>query len=184
LADPGFLAALCHDLRGPLGAIGTWIHVLGSGRADEATQQQALLAMQRDVLAQGRLIDHLADLSSILGGTFSISTAEVDLVPLLESLGAELRAEAMATKVLADPRRLRQLLEIFVPAAEGARPVLTATAGEPGVLLIQGLAHRGGPGFVRLTLARALANAQGGQVTTSGATEGTVFVIRLPTLAG
>ncbi len=180
LADPRFLAAVCHDLRGPLGAIGTWIHVLASGRADAATQQQALAAMQRDVLAQGRLIEQLADLSSILGGTLPLTPEEVELIPLLTELGAELRGQVEAPKVLADPPRLRQLFALLLPGTgEGTRPALTARVEEPGALWLRGLSPRGAPGLVSLTLARAVAEIQGGQLATSETAEGTVFAIQL-----
>jgi light-regulated signal transduction histidine kinase (bacteriophytochrome) len=180
LADPRFLAAVCHDLRGPLGAIGTWIHVLGSGRADAATQQQALGAMQRDVVAQGRLIEQLADLSSILGGTLQVYMGEVDLAPLLAELGAELLAELEAPRVLADPQRLRQLLALLLPdAGKGPRPALTAKAEEPGALWLRGRALPGTPGLVSLTLGRSLAQIQGGQLAISSSAEGTAFAIQL-----
>jgi light-regulated signal transduction histidine kinase (bacteriophytochrome) len=186
MADPAFLAGLCHDLRGPLGAIGTWIHVLASGRADAATQQQALAAMQRDVVAQGQLIEQLVDLSSILGGTLPVSIEEVDVVPLVTALGIELRAEVSSSRsVLADPKRLRQLLAILLPASgEGVRdktrPALTAASETPGSLWIRGLAPQGGPGRVGLTLARALAELQGGALTISRGADGWLFAIRLP----
>jgi signal transduction histidine kinase len=181
LTDPRFLAALCHDLRGPLGAIGTWIHVLGSARADAATQQQALAAMERDVLAQGRLIEQLADLSSILAGTLRLTVTEVDLGLLLAEMGADLRGELEAPKVVGDVTRLRQLFALLLPGrGESARPALTAKAEEPGALWLRGLAPAGSPGLVSLTLARALAEIQGGQLATSGTPEGTVFAIQLP----
>jgi light-regulated signal transduction histidine kinase (bacteriophytochrome) len=180
LTDPRFLAALCHDLRGPLGAIGTWIHVLGSGRADDATQQQALAAMQRDVQAQGRLIEQLADLSSILAGTLRLTVAAVDLRLLLAEMGADLRGEVEAPKVLGDLTRLRQLFALLLPGAGGStRPALTARAEEPGALWLRGLSPAGALGLVSLTLARALAEIQGGQLATSGTAEGTVFAIQL-----
>lgn len=183
VSDPAFLAAVCHDLRGPLGAIGAWIQVLASGRADAATQQQALAGIQRDVGAQSRLIDQLADLSAILGGTLRLSIETVDLASLVGELGAGLQSGESSPQVLADPRRLRQLLAILLAAsgaaAEGPSPVLSADAKEPGTLVIRGPARKKGPGLVDLTLARALAHAQGGQLKISSGAEGTAFEIQL-----
>ena len=188
VSDPDFLGALCHDLRGPLGAIGTWIHVLGSGRADTVTQQRALAAMQRDVTTQTRLVEQLADLSSILGGTLVLSTEELDLLSLVEELGAELQARPSPPRVFADPVRLRQLLAILLPATGGSpavlRPVVTVDHTSPGALRIRGIARKGSPGLVGLTLARALAAAQGGRLTISSAAEGTAFAIELPAPVG
>jgi hypothetical protein len=180
LSDPAFLAGLCHDLRGPLGAIGTWVHVLRSGRADAATQQEALAAIQRDVAAQSRLIEQLSDLSSALGGSLLPSIEEVDLAPVLRDLGAELRAGTPSTQVLADPKLLRQLLALLLPAGDAA-PLLTVDEeGSPATLSIRGLARKGAPGIVGMTLARVLAELQGGALTTSPTADATAFVVRLP----
>ena len=183
LSDPAFLASLCHDLRGPLGAIGTWIHVLGSERADAATRQQALAAMRRDVAAQGSMIEQLADLASLFGGTLVLAVAEVDLASLVEQVGAGLQVEGPPPRVLADPKRLSQLLEILLPTPtdtpDAAPPVLTAKADAPGVCVLRGLTRKGGPALVGLTLARVLAEVQGGDLAISEILEGTVFVLRL-----
>jgi hypothetical protein len=185
LSDPAFLKALSHDLRGPLGAIGTWIHVLRSGRVDAATQEQALSAMQREVGAQSRLLEQLDELLSILGGTSWPSVEEVDLVSLLRELGAELQGKVSPPPmVLADPRRLRQIFTILLPgdaASEAPSPVLIADDAGPDALAIRGNARRGPPGLVGLTLARALAELQGGHLTTSPTPEKTSFEILLRT---
>jgi hypothetical protein len=139
--------------------------------------------MQRDVAAQSQLVEQLADLSSILGGTFVLSIEEVAVGPLLGELGAELPSKP-PPRVLADPKRLRQMLAIVLMAPgravleDGAR-VLTAEPQEPHGLLIRGLARPGAPGLVGLTLARALAELQGGHLTVSPTTEKTEFAIAL-----
>jgi signal transduction histidine kinase len=179
LSDPAFLAAVGHDLRGPLGAIGTWIHVLASGRADAATQQQALAAMQRDVAQQGRLIAQLTDLASILGGTLTLSIEEVDLAAMLEEWGVR-RGDGRRERALADPRRLRELLAILLGAPEEGGPALTVREDAAGVLSIAGLSSKGGPGRVGLTLARALAELQGGHLRTRATPEGMAFAVELP----
>jgi signal transduction histidine kinase len=184
LTDPAFLAAVCHDLRGPLGAIGTWINVLGSGRADATTREQALAAIKRDVSSQGRLIEQLDALSSILGGTLPLRMEEVELAAVLQELGAKLHADVPSIRVRADPKRLRQLLAILLPVkqgadAEGHAPVLTASQEGPDALLIRGSVRKDGPGILGLTLARALAELQGGRLTTSAAAQTTTFTIQL-----
>jgi signal transduction histidine kinase len=189
LSDPAFLASLCHDLRGPLGAIGTWLHVLGSERADAATREQALAAMRRDVAAQGGMIEQLSDLASLLGGTLVLAVAEVDLASLVQQVGAHLQAEGPPPRILADPKRIRQLLEILLPAtptdaATPPRAVLTAEADEPGVWVVRGPTRKGGPPRVGVTLARALAEVQGGDLAMSETLEGAVFVLRLPATEG
>jgi signal transduction histidine kinase len=186
LTEPAFLLALCHDLRGPLGAIGTWLHVLGSGRADPATQQQAVAAMQRDVGSQRRLIEQVSDLSSILAGALLPTIQDVELSSVVEPLGAQLQAQGALPTVRADPARLRQLLAILLGVIEGAAamspaPVLVAGAEGPGVLSIRGRARKEGPGLVGLTLARALVELQRGRLEIAQAAEGGAFTIDLPT---
>lgn len=188
LSDPAFLASLCHDLRGPLGAIGTWLHVLGSARADAATREQALAAMGRDVALQGGMIEQLSDVASLLGGTLVLDVAEVDLASLVQQVGAHLQAVGPPPRVLADPKRIRQVLEILLTATPtdtaGPRAVLTAETDEPDVWVVRGLARKGGPTLVGFTLARALAEVQGGDLELSETLEGTVFVLRLPAAEG
>lgn len=181
VSDPAFLAAVCHDLRGPLGAIGTWIHVLSSGRADAATQQQALGAMQRDVSAQGRLIERLGVLSSILAGTPAV-IEEVDLVSLLGELGHP--SPASSVPVLADARLLRQLLAILVPAAgdlpaDSRHPTLQIEREQQGTVSIRGTCRKGASGLVDATVARAVAEVQGGHLALLSASDGTAFVLDL-----
>jgi signal transduction histidine kinase len=139
--------------------------------------------MQRDVAAQSRLADQLSDLSSILGGTLSLSVEEVDLVSLMGELGTDVQGQVSSPRVLADPGRLRQLLAILLPGPgpESPRPALIVESSRPGTLLIRGLARKRGPGLVGTTLARALAELQRGRLTVSPTTEGgTVFVVQLP----
>jgi phospho-acceptor domain-containing protein len=186
LSDPGFLAAICHDLRGPLGAIGTWIHVLASGRADAPTQEQALAAMERDARAQGRMIDQLAALSSILAGKLRPSIREVDFMALVESLGARLQvAGPLPASVLADPDQILELFALVLPVRESSRPegppALDAEFEPPRTIVIRGPAREGGPGPAAIILARALAELQGGRFTLSPEAKGSSFAIHLST---
>ena len=184
VADPGFLGAVCHDLRGPLGAIGTWLHVLASGRADSATQQQALTAMQRDVAAQTRLIEQLAELSAVLAGTLSVSIEDTDLASALRETGCATKDDVSSARLLADSKRVRQILGILFPtsdAAPGKTPTVSVQEDSPRSLSILGRTRKGGSGRAGLMLATALAELQGGHLTTSPADEGVAFTLVLPT---
>jgi signal transduction histidine kinase len=139
--------------------------------------------MQRDVVAQTRLVEQLADLSSMLAGTLLLSIENVDVAPLLAELGAELQASRSSLPaVVADPKRLRQLFAILLLAQGPA--MVTAECEEPLTLSIRGVIREGGAGFVGLTLARGLAEVQGGHLTISPAAEGTVFALQLPAAKG
>jgi signal transduction histidine kinase len=152
-------------------------------------REQAIAAMQRDVALQGGMIEQLSDLASLLGGTMVLAVAELDLPSLVQQVGAHLRVEGPPPRILADPERIRQLLEILLPATptDAAAPsqvVLTAEADQPGVWVVRGLARKGGPTRVGVTLAHALAEAQGGDLAMSETLEGTNFTLRLPATEG
>jgi two-component system CheB/CheR fusion protein len=118
-----FVATISHELRGPLSAIAAWVHVLLSGKSDRATQERALLAIDRGVKAESRLVDDLLDMSRILTGKLGLSQRLVDLVPIVESvvenagpaaeakqLEVHLRQGDSPAFVLGDPDRLQQIV--------------------------------------------------------------------------
>ena len=140
LFTPEFLAALCHDLRGPVGAFGTWVHVLGSGKASAETQARAIAAMSGDVRVLGGFIEQLAllgavgakaapvlspiDVVPLLASTRSTAVADGDLILTAESHEPELR-------VLAELDSMQQIFLLL-----GSR-ALTASGGERSVSLRQ-----------------------------------------------
>ncbi len=153
--------------------------MLGSGKADAATQRQALAAVQSSVAAESLLVDHVSDLASILAGTLRLTLEEVDLGSLLNDLGVEARTHRPSSAtVVADPRRVRQLLAILL-SLEGTGPVLLAHDEGPGMVSVRGNRH-GDPGLVASSLARALADLQGGRLTITAGEDGTAFVLELP----
>jgi two-component system CheB/CheR fusion protein len=118
-----FVATISHELRGPLSSIAAWVHVLSTGKADRPTQEQALVAIDRGVKAEARLIDDLLDLSRILAGKITLSRGIVDLVPITEAVIETVRAAAEAKEiqmemiktgkpalVRGDPDRLQQII--------------------------------------------------------------------------
>jgi two-component system CheB/CheR fusion protein len=118
-----FVATISHELRGPLSSIAAWVHVLSTGKADRPTQEQALVAIDRAVKAEARLIDDLLDLSRMLAGKMTLSRGIVDLVPVAEGAleavrtaaeAKEIRVELIKTRspafVRGDPDRLQQII--------------------------------------------------------------------------
>jgi len=118
-----FVATISHELRGPLSSIAAWVHVLSTGKADQPTQEQALVAIDRAVKAEARLIDDLLDLSRMLAGKMTLSRGIVDLVPVAEGAleavrtaaeAKEIRVELIKTPspafVRGDPDRLQQII--------------------------------------------------------------------------
>ena len=117
-----FVATLSHELRGPLGSMVGWVHVLQSGRADVATEARAKAAIERGVHAQVRLIDDLLDYSRLVKGKLRLSQCPTDLVNVAEAaiqatqaaatakdISVELSRETARAIVLGDPDRLQQV---------------------------------------------------------------------------
>jgi hypothetical protein len=127
--NPDLLGALCHELRGPLGAIGNWIHVLSSDAADRDARSRALNGITGDVRAMGRLLERLSSVATALSGRESTVRA-VDLVSLLkeeltlDGLTLRLESPEPSILVLADRIRLLELVRLLFPreTVEGAAP--------------------------------------------------------------
>lgn len=172
------LAAVCHDLRGPLGALGTWVHVLSSGKARPETQAQALTAMATDVQAMGGLIEQLSILSALWSGKDPLSIESVDVVPLLQSarqgavqggdLLVSVEAGEPSISLPADRVRLTQLVSLFASLGLTGRygiRTLSARRGSGRVVIAVGL---GGitPRPLAVALAQALCFTLGGTLVT------------------
>lgn len=178
LSDGTLLATVCHELRGQLGVLGNWLHVLDSGRADSEIRQQAIAGMKGAVAAETQLVEQVSDLSSILRGRLPLSREEVDLAWLLKDLGAEAVLPANLEPIVTDARRLRQLLGLVLGGgASGA--ILVEGLGDARVA-IRGRVRKLGRGPVAVRLAFALAGLLGGLLTM--ASEGDpAFALELPT---
>ncbi len=75
-----FLAVLSHELRTPLNPILGWIHLLKSGRLDQAKTVQAIETIERNAKLQVDLIEDLLDVSRILQGKLTLNVSSVNLV--------------------------------------------------------------------------------------------------------
>ena len=116
-----FLATLAHELRNPLAPVRNAIEVLKLRPAEPASVQWATGVVDRQVLALGRLIDDLMDLSRVSQGRIELRRSLVPLNdvltdaietvrPLVESMRHELvvMLPDSAVAVDADPTRLSQ----------------------------------------------------------------------------
>ncbi|MEO8358519.1 MAG: histidine kinase dimerization/phospho-acceptor domain-containing protein [Vicinamibacteria bacterium] len=174
--NPRLLAAVCHDLRGPLGAMGTWIHVLNSGRAKPETQTQALASIAADVQALGALIEQMSLLGTALSEKEPMSLVRLDIVPLLQSAcsytaeGSDVvvtfRADEASLCIQADSFQFQTLARVLTSRA------LTGCAGSRDLRLSRGKAHAelaiettgGAPRALSIALVRALSETQGGSL--------------------
>jgi signal transduction histidine kinase len=116
-----FLATLSHELRTPLSALLGWTQLLRTGALDEAETSHGLEVIERNVLAQARLIDDLLDVSRIVAGKLRLKARRVALVSVVEAaldvvrrsaeskrLVLDLQVDAGPCEVMGDPDRLQQ----------------------------------------------------------------------------
>ncbi len=120
-AKDEFLATVSHELRTPLTAILGWARILKSGPHGPDTLARAIDTIERNAVAQARLIDDLLDVARIVSGKLRIELAPVDLVDPVEQAIETVRPSAAAKRislttdlhpgcvVAGDPARLQQI---------------------------------------------------------------------------
>jgi PAS domain S-box-containing protein len=117
-----FLATLSHELRTPLAAVLGWTQVLRRAAPGGEERQRAVAAIERNALAQKRLIGDLLDMSAIAAGSFELERQPLSLdavtdaaieaaKPLAAESGVELHRDGHAGEALVfgDRRRLEQV---------------------------------------------------------------------------
>jgi two-component system, OmpR family, phosphate regulon sensor histidine kinase PhoR len=217
-----FLSNVSHELRTPLTAILAFVETLEAGAIDDGENSRRFLSIIRKNAARMQdLIDDILELSAIEAGNVSVQTEEIDLAALTNDVITSLAAKATSrgivvrnavptgTVVVADPRRLEQMLTNLVDNAikfnrDGGQVtvgcevsdrtrILVSDTGEgiPGQHL-ERLFERfyrvdrarsremGGTGL-GLAIVKHLARAHGGEVRVeSELGKGSVFEIDLP----
>ncbi|HEV2703878.1 MAG TPA: response regulator [Steroidobacteraceae bacterium] len=78
-----FFATLAHEMRNPLAAMRSAVHVLGVADNDHALSRAARGMIERQVTQLTRLIDDLADVTQIAEGQLELSCERVSLESLL-----------------------------------------------------------------------------------------------------
>jgi CheY-like chemotaxis protein len=143
-----FLATLSHELRTPLTAILGWARMLLTG-LPAVKHEQAFLVIERNALAQVRLIEDLLDTSRIISGNMRLELEPTDVIgvidaalesakPALELKRITLRRMTPVgnTTVLGDPQRLQQviwnLLSNAIKFTPSGGQVTVAVAGSSG----------------------------------------------------
>jgi len=115
-----FFAMLGHELRNPLGAITTALHVIDTGAPDDERSVQAREIVARQVRHLVRLVDDLLDVTRLATGKITLGRSPVDLAAVARRVVAGLAA-TMPTRHLrceadgsvwieADETRLEQIL--------------------------------------------------------------------------
>jgi two-component system CheB/CheR fusion protein len=126
------VARAAHELRGPLGSISNWVHLLSQGSKDAALQDQGLGAIQRALKVATRLIETLNDVSLLGAGRLTLRLGLVDLASVVDmalerprsaarekGVRLEFVREVASVPVMGDPDRLQQIvLQLLANAVE------------------------------------------------------------------
>lgn len=117
-----FLAVLSHELRAPLNAILGWASLLKDSSKKEELDQ-GLEVIERNTLAQAKLVEDLLDMSRVTSGKIRLDLQSVDLRTVINTAEEAILPSATAKKirvtcmvdplagpVRGDPSRLQQVL--------------------------------------------------------------------------
>jgi len=94
-----FLATMSHELRTPLNAILGWASILRRGARDTEGLERGLATIERNALAQARLIDDVLDVSRIISGKLRLDIRRVDLIAIANAAADVVRPAAAARRV-------------------------------------------------------------------------------------
>jgi signal transduction histidine kinase len=119
-----FLAIVSHELRTPLNAIVGWGSMLRRGQVPQGSERHALEVIERNALAQARLVEDLLDISRAVSGRLRLELSDVNLAVTLRAAidavrpaaamqGVDLRLDVADDLgiVRGDPARLLQILQ-------------------------------------------------------------------------
>ena len=118
-----FLATLSHELRTPLTAMLGWTQLLRTGQLSPDESAHGLEIVERNVMAQAKLIDDLLDVSRIITGKLRLGIRPLSLVAVVDAALDVVRPSASAKGVqlesvfdddvhqmTGDPDRLQQVV--------------------------------------------------------------------------
>ena len=138
-AKDEFLAMLSHELRNPLGAIGSAVRLLENVARLDATATRAHAVIDRQVAHLARLVDDLLDVGRVTAGKISLHRRPVDLAEVVTTLITVWRASGRLDRhrltiaanpvwIEADETRLEQIISNLVGNALKFTPANGAIA--------------------------------------------------------
>ena len=118
-----FLGTISHELRTPLNAVLGWVHLIRTGKLDEATEARGFECIERNVRHQAQLTGDLLDVSAALTGRLAMemrpvalmsaiaeAVAQVRTAAAVKDLKLEVRGPDESIIVRGDANRLRQVI--------------------------------------------------------------------------
>jgi PAS domain S-box-containing protein len=118
-----FLATLSHEIRTPLNAVLGWTKILLGRQVDSSMLTRALQVIDRNAVAQTRLIDDMLDMARIMSGKLRLDMQPVDLANIaltaidVVSPAATAKGIAILTKIetaepwmMGDADRMQQIV--------------------------------------------------------------------------
>jgi signal transduction histidine kinase len=99
-----FLSTVSHELRTPLTAITGWVHMLRSGLAPSERRDHALEIVERNALAQAKLIEDLLDVSRITAGRLRLNVAPIEPATFIHNAIDAVRPAAEAKGIRVETR--------------------------------------------------------------------------------
>jgi PAS domain S-box-containing protein len=151
-----FLATLSHELRTPLTSILGWSKLLRAGGLEPEFAARGLEAVERNAVAQTRLIGDLLDVSRIITGKLRLEPQPVELSRIVEAgvesvrpaadargVRLEVSLDSSAGAVSGDPDRLQQVVWNLLSNAVKFTP--------RGGSVVVGLAHADGHAEVEVS---------------------------------
>jgi PAS domain S-box-containing protein len=122
-AKDEFLATVSHELRTPLNAMLGWSQLLTNNTLPPEKLEHAFEVIQRNVLAQSRLVEDLLDVSRIISGQMRLEVQAVEPIrvvsaaiesakPAIEAKHIELEVDLdrSAGQILGDATRVQQIV--------------------------------------------------------------------------
>jgi signal transduction histidine kinase/ActR/RegA family two-component response regulator len=97
-AKDEFLATVSHELRTPLTAILGWASILAEA-PQQARFEKGIAVIERNALAQAKIIDDILDVSRIISGKLKIHVRPVDLATVVEAAVESVRTASIAREV-------------------------------------------------------------------------------------
>ena len=121
-AKDEFLSTLSHEIRAPLNAMLGWARILLAREEVPADLlERALLVIERNAVAQSKMIDDMLDMARIVAGKLRIEMRPVDLVSVVlaavdavmpaasaKRISLETHLDSSAPRVMGDQDRLQQ----------------------------------------------------------------------------